>query len=190
MVIREAVGIANGAVTFEDDSAEKMPEPEPATETASIKSARELYQTGKKLLMTETEVRDVGKAVRCLTASAEQGNQYAQYALGKLYLLGKDVPQDKETALRWLEKSAAQGNIYAQFFVDHASDHAEPSALLSATRLLHHLGGIFRDNALPPGNAKGIRIDSKRRRKLHEMKVAAGHAEDEHDSEYTQIMSY
>ena len=43
---------------------------------------------------------------------------------------------------------------------------------------------------MPPGNPNGIRIDSKRRRKLHEMKIAAGHAEDEQDSEYTQIMSY
>jgi hypothetical protein len=190
MVIREAVGIANCAVTFEDGSAEEMPEPELSPENASIKSARELYQAGKQLLTTAAEVRDVARAVECLTASAEQGNQYAQYALGKLYLLGKDVPQDKETALCWLELSAAQGNLYAQFFIGHANDHTEPSALLSATRLLHHLGGIFRGTALPPGNAKGIRIDSKRRRKLHEMKVAAGHAEDEHDSEYTQIMSY
>lgn len=148
------------------------------------------YQLGKLYLAGEDVPKDVTRAVSHLTASAEQGNQYAQYALGKLYLLGKDVPQDKETALRWLELSAAQGNLYAQFFIDHANDHTEPSALLSATRLLHHLGGIFRNNSLPPGNAKGIRIDSKRRRKLHEMKVAAGHAENEHDSEYTQIMSY
>lgn len=148
------------------------------------------YTLGKLYLAGENVPKDTGKAVSYLTPSAEQDNQYAQYALGKLYLLGKDVPQDKETALRWLELSAAQGNLYAQFFIDHASDHTEPSALLSATQLLHHLGGIFRSNALPPGNAKGIRIDSKRRRKLHEMKVAAGHAEDEHDSEYTQIMSY
>lgn len=148
------------------------------------------YQLGKLYLTGEDVPKDVTKAVERFTASAEQGNQYAQYALGKLYLLGKDVPQDKETALRWLEQSAAQGNPYAQFFIDHANDYAAPSALLSATRLLHHLGNIFRDNSVPPGNAKGIRIDSKRRRKLHEMKVAAGHAEDEQDSEYTQIMSY
>jgi len=148
------------------------------------------YQLGKLYLAGEDLPKDVPHAVEYLTCSAEQRNQYAQYALGKLYLLGKDVPRDKKIALGWLEQSAAQGNLYAQFFLDHADDHTEPSALLSAMRLLHHLGNLFRDHSLPPGNAKGIRIDSKRRKKLHEMKIAAGHAEDEHDSEYTQIMSY
>ena len=149
-----------------------------------------MYQLGKRSMTGEDAPKDTADALSWFTAAAERGNAAAQYALGKLYLLGKDVPQDKETALRWLEQSAAQGNPYAQFFIDHANDYAAPSALLSATRLLHHLGNIFRDNSVPPGNAKGIRIDSKRRRKLDEMKVAAGHAEDEQDSEYTQIMSY
>ena len=35
-------------------------------------------------------------AVRWLTASAEQGSQYAQYALGKLYLMGEEIPEDRE----------------------------------------------------------------------------------------------
>jgi len=43
---------------------------------------------------------------------------------------------------------------------------------------------------MPPGYPNGIRISSKRRRKLHEMKVAADHAADEQDSEYRQIMFY
>lgn len=148
------------------------------------------YRLGKLYLTGEDVPKDIAQAVSYLTDSAEQDNQYAQYALGKLYLLGRDVPRDKETALRWLERSAAQGNIYAQFFIDHADDHTEPSALLSASRLLYHLSNVFRDNTVPPGNGKGIFIDSKRRRKLREMKIAAGHAEDEQDSEYTQIMSY
>lgn len=148
------------------------------------------YALGKLYLLGEIVPKDVPQAVGYLTASAEQGNQYAQYALGKLYLLGRDIPRDKETALRLLELSAAQGNIYAQFFIDRADDHSGPSALLSTTRLLYHMGNIFRDNSSPPQNPNGIRIDSKRRRKLRQMKIASGHAEDEHDSEYTQIMSY
>ena len=85
-----------------------------------------------------------------LTASADQGNQYAQYALGKLYLSGRDVKQDRETAWAYFCESAEQGNQYAQFFLDHFDQARRPNLLLSATRLLHHLGQIFRENSVPP----------------------------------------
>lgn len=47
-------------------------------------------------------------AIRWLTAAAEQGNQYAQYALGKLYLLGKEVPKDRSSAIKWFQLAADQ----------------------------------------------------------------------------------
>ena len=50
-----------------------------------------------------------------------------------------------------------------------ASHHARlPSEYLlnSTIRLFHQMGQIFRDNAAPPSNPMGIRIDSKRRKKL------------------------
>lgn len=189
-VIREAINVANGVFTFEDEKADDEQESVAMPEKTAGNHSHEQYLLGKKLLTADEQPRDIPKAVVHLTAAAELGNQYAQYALGKLYLLGRDIPQDKETALRWLDRAAAQGNIYARFFIDHIDDHPEPSALLSATRLLYHLSNVFQDNTVPPGNGKGIFIDSKRRRKLREMKLAAGHAEDEQDSEYTQIMSY
>lgn len=214
-VIREAVNVANGMMSFEDDAvgvvmgndpqyievkkcmteADAEPEKLPLVinhlkKHSALSNQFAQYQLGKLYLAGEDAEQNIDKAVQYFTASAEQGNQYAQYALGKLYLLDKAVPRDKETALHWLELSAAQGNIHAQFFIDHANDHGNPSALLSATRLLHHMGNIFRDNSALPGNSRGIFIDSKRRRKLREMKIAAGHAEDDQDSEYTQIMSY
>lgn len=43
------------------------------------------------------------------------------------------------------------------------------------------MGRIFRDNALPPFNPMGIRVDSKRRRKLMERRMAAGHKLDDHE---------
>lgn len=79
-----------------------------------------------------------------LTDAAQAGNQYAQYTLGKLYLTGEDVTQDREQAYRWFWESALQGNEYAQFFLDHINDNRSPNVLLSATRLLHHMGRIFR----------------------------------------------
>lgn len=139
------------------------------------------YRLGKLYLTGEDVPKDVETALRYLNAAAEQGNQYAQYTLGKLYLMGKDVPIEKETAVRWFTLSAAQGNIYAQFLLDHMDEFREPSVLLAGTRLLHHLGRIFTDNAPPPLKPPDLRIDRKRRLKLNEKKQAAGHARGDHE---------
>lgn len=56
-----------------------------------------------------------------------------------------------------------------------------PGFLPPTARLLYHMGRIFRDNALPPSNPMGIRVDSKRRRKLMERRMAAGHKLDDHE---------
>ena len=119
-------------------------------------------------------------AVRWLTESAEQGNQYAQYALGKLYLLGKDIPQDRESAVRWFTLAAEQGNEYARYFLDHMDD--SPSLFASATRLLHHMGRIFQEQAPPPGGGISF-VDSKLRRKIREKKIAMGHKPDDHEEQ-------
>ena len=85
-------------------------------------------------------------AIRWLTASADQGNQFAQYALGKLYFYDGDVPRDKEKSLYWLRLSAAQGNIYAQYLIDNIGSYRNPSVLLAATRLMHRLENLFRED--------------------------------------------
>ena len=90
------------------------------------------------------------RAFHYLSDAAQEGNQYAQYTLGKLYLTGQDVAQDQEQAYRWFWASASQGNEYAQFFLDHFNDNHSPNVLLSATKLLHHMGRIFQDNSIPP----------------------------------------
>lgn len=128
--------------------------------------------------------KDVAEAVRHLTASAEAGNQYAQYVLGKLYLMGQDIPQDREQALYWLTQSAEQGNEYAQFFLDRWNTMGQPSVMLSATRLLHRIAQTFRKAPLPH-DATTIRpqIDRKRMEKLREKKLAMGHRLDDHGSQ-------
>ena len=56
--------------------------------------------------------------------------------------------------------------------------------LLNATvRLFHQMGQIFRDNAAPPSNPMGIRMDSKRRKKLMQKRLAMGHKQDDHEQE-------
>ena len=146
------------------------------------------YRLGKLYLKGEAVPKDVPKAMEYLTASADQGNQYAQYALGKLYLSGRDVKQDRETAWAYFCESAEQGNQYAQFFLDHFDQARRPNLLLSATRLLHHLGQIFRENSVPPVAPVGQHIDRKRWRKLQEKHIAMGHKPDDHEETPRQDM--
>lgn len=192
MVIREAEKIRLGVHTFEDDGMQDEPEedisgessgdPKERYEKAAAQGNRYAqYRLGKLYLAGEEVPKDAAQAVEYLTASAEQGNQYAQYALGKLYLMGKDTPRDEEAAQKWLGASAAQGNAYAQFFLERIGQFRDPSILLAATRLLHHMANTFRDNAQPPTNPAGLRIDSKRRKKLMQKRLAMGHKPDDHE---------
>ena len=148
------------------------------------------YRLGKLYLEGTDVPKEVAKAVEYLTDVAQEGNKYAQYTLGKLYLTGEDVIQDREQAYRWFWESASQGNKYAQFFLEHFRDNHSPNVLLSATKLLHHMGRIFRDNSVPPHNPAGIRIDSKRRKRLTEKRMAMGHKADDHEEQvsYQQTM--
>ena len=72
-----------------------------------------------------------------------------------------------------------------------ASQDAQlPSEYLlnSTIRLFHQMGQIFRDNAAPPSNPMGIRIDSKRRKKLMQKRLALGHKQDDHEQNYGQTL--
>ncbi len=142
------------------------------------------YRLGKLLLSGDGIQKDAANAVRWLTESAEQGNQYAQYALGKLFLLGKDVQQDRKAAARWFTLAAEQGSQYAQYFLDHMNDTS--SLLTSATRLLHHVGRIFQEQAPPPTGGFSF-VDSKLRRKIKEKKIAMGHKPDDHEEQIQQF---
>ena len=143
------------------------------------------YRLGKLYLQGEQVPKDAATALAYLTQSALQGNQYAQYTLGKLYLTGQDVDQDREYAYNWFWESAAQGNEYAQFFLEHIHDNRSPSVLLSATKLLHHMGRIFQDNSVPPSPPGGQSVDRKLRQKIRQKKIALGHKPDDHEEEQT-----
>ena len=72
-----------------------------------------------------------------------------------------------------------------------ASHHARlPTEYLlnSTIRLFHQIGQIFRENAAPPSNPMGIRIDSKRRKKLMQKRLAMGHKQDDHEQNYGQTL--
>ena len=62
---------------------------------------------------------------------------------------------------------------------------AQNTSTLPATlRLLHHLGNIFRHDALI--SPITLRIDSKRRRRLQEKRMAMGHKRDDHEEAQRQ----
>ena len=141
------------------------------------------YRLGKLYLEGTDVPKDTAKAVEYLTNAAREGNQYAQYTLGKLYLTGGDVARDQEQAYRWFWESASQGNEYAQFILDHFNDNRSPNVLLSATKLLHHMGRIFQDNSIPPCPPGSQRADRKLRQKIRQKKIAMGHKPDDHEEE-------
>ena len=143
------------------------------------------YRLGKLYLDRKNVPKNAARAVEYLTNAAQEGNQYAQYTLGKLYLTGQDVTQDREQAYSWFWESASQGNEYAQFFLDHFNDNRSPNVLLSATKLLHHMGRIFQDNSIPPCPPGSHRTDRKLLQKIRQKKIALGHKPDDHEEEQT-----
>ena len=74
------------------------------------------------------------------------------------------------------EKTSAEQN--------HRSLLPSEYLLNSTVRLFHQMGQIFRDNAAPPSNPMGIRVDSKRRKKLMQKRLALGHKQDDHEQNY------
>ena len=73
---------------------------------------------------------------------------------------------------------------YAGFFVNRIERPEPPNVLLSATRLLYHMGKIFQSSA-PAPQSYGVQIDRKRLAKLRRMRIAAGHKADDHEQEQT-----
>ena len=156
--------------------------------TAAVNgSSYAMYRLAKECLKGEYIQKDTARAVEWFTKSAERGNPYAQYMLGKLYLTGKEVSYDEEKAVYWLTRSAEQDNQYAQYLLDHLEENRPPSVMLAVTRLLHHMGRVFRDNSVPKSRPGGIQIDRKRLKKLQEKRIALGHKPDDHEQQWPDM---
>ena len=143
------------------------------------------YALGKEYLSGRYVFKNAEKAADYLWQVSERDNPWAQYLLGKLYLMGEGVEQDEEAAYRWFQAAAEQGHVYAEFFVERMEQGwtASPQLMLSTTRLLHHMGNVFRDNTPAPPASGGPHIDRKRLQKLREKKIALGHKPDDHEEE-------
>ena len=142
------------------------------------------YRLGKEYLSGKNVPKDAAATAEYLRQAANNGNAYAQYLLGKLSLMGEGVPKDADAAYQWFTKAYYGGHTYAGMFMDRI-DRGEQSPLpvmLAATRLLYHMGNIFRDNAPIPA-ATGIQIDRKRLAQLRQKRIVLGHKPDDHELE-------
>lgn len=148
--------------------------------------AQAQYRLGKLLYQGEFAPKDVQHAIEWLRKAAVQGDQYAQYALGQIFLSGKDVHHYPKAASEWFQRAAAQGNQYAKQALVRMDSSANGIPIQAATRLLHHLSNIFRDQT-PPANPGGLvnRVDSKLLRKIKAKKIAQGHKADDHEPTIT-----
>ena len=106
----------------------------------------------------------------------------------------QDSSQDEEPSAEKASTDASANPTLADENTSSAASHDAqlPSEYLlnSTIRLFHQMGQIFRDNAAPPSNPMGIRIDSKRRKKLMQKRLAMGHKQDDHEQEqgYGQVI--
>lgn len=102
--------------------------------------------------------------------------------------------QEEETSSEETSTGASANPTLASESASSATSYSVrlPSEYLldSTVRLLHQVGQIFRDNAAPPSNPMGIRVDSKRRKKLMQKRLAMGHKQDDHEQEqgYGQVI--
>ena len=101
-----------------------------------------------------------------------------------------ELRRDMDAAYEWFAAARDNGHAYAEFFMKRMErgEQEPPSVLLSATRLLYHMGNIFRDNAPAPA-ANGVQIDRKRLAQLRQKRVALGHKPDDHELEQQQGFS-
>ena len=106
----------------------------------------------------------------------------------------QDSSQDEEPSVENTSTDASANPTLASENTSSVDSHhmqLPPEYLLNSTiRLFHQMGQIFRDNAAPPSNPMGIRIDSKRRKKLMQKRLAMGHKQDDHEQEqgYGQVI--
>ena len=147
------------------------------------------YRLGKEYLSGVHATKDVETATFYLNQAANEGSAYAQYLLGRLYLMGEGVPKDPDAAYEWFAAARNNGHTYAEFFMKRMErgEQEPPSVLLSASRLLYHMGNIFRDNAPAPA-ANGVQIDHKRLQRLRAKKMAMGHKWNDHENEQSHGM--
>ena len=106
------------------------------------------------------------------------------------------IIQEAERLRLQIEEPSAQTSANPLLTDEHISSITSQFARLpseyllnSTIRLFHQMVQIFRDNAAPPSNPMGIRVDSKRRKKLMQKRLAMGHKQDDHEQAQGYVQS-
>ena len=104
----------------------------------------------------------------------------------------QETSQEEEAPSEETSPDASTNPTLANENTSSTASHSVglPSEFLlnSTIRLFHQMGQIFRNNAAPPSNPMGIRVDSKRRKKLMQKRLAMGHKQDDHEQNYGQTL--
>ena len=104
----------------------------------------------------------------------------------------QESSQEEEPSPEEASTGASTNPTLAYENTSSAASHSAwlpPEYLLNSTiRLFHQMGQIFRNNAAPPSNPMGIRVDSKRRKKLMRKRLAMGHKQDDHEQNFGQTL--
>ena len=104
----------------------------------------------------------------------------------------QETSQAEEPSAEETSRDASTNSTLANENTSSATSHSarlSSEYLLNSTiRLFHQMGQIFRENAAPPSNPMGIRIDSKRRKKLMQKRLAMGHKQDDHEQNFGQTL--
>ena len=103
------------------------------------------------------------------------------------------IIQEAERLRIQLEESSAQTSANPMLVTENTSSPTSHSVRLpseyllnSTIRLFHQMVQIFRENVALSSNPMGIRIDSKRRKKLMQKRLALGHKQDDHLLDYDE----
>lgn len=98
------------------------------------------------------------------------------------------VPLSQQKEFKRIKNIVIEEAVHMGVDPQHISAHAQnserplASIYQSATRLLHHMGNIFRDQQPPVDGALRVSVDSKLRQKMREKKMALGHKADDHEN--------
>jgi len=140
------------------------------------------------LLSRQKEFRAIKNAIIQEAERLRQQMEQARTASEQETSKEKEAPSEETSAGASTDPTLADENTSSA--TSHSARVSSEYLLNSTIRLFHQMGQIFRDNAAPPSNPMGVRVDSKRRKKLMQKRMAMGHKQDDHEQEqgYGQVI--
>ena len=137
-------------------------------------------------LSQQKEFRAIKNAIIQEAERLRQQMEQAQTASEQETSQEKEAPSEETSTDTSTNPTLANENTSSG--TSYSAQLSSECLLNSTIRLFHQMGQIFRDNVSPPSNPMGIRIDSKRRKKLMQKRLALGHKQDDHEQNYGQTL--